>query len=130
VGDGPYLRHVAPQEVTHRVAQLNHYMVRDPESFALKRGTPAPVSGADRYNDAYLASNNRNEVPDQSALIYGARFDNIHAAAMALPGVARLHHLCCADYVKRLVTKAGKRPRLDPRWQWHVAQASAQLASA
>lgn len=110
---------------SHATAQLNHYMVRNPESFALKKGTPSPVAGRDRYTDDYYARGDRNEVRDDSALRHAAEFDALHAQAMALPGVARLHHLCCMDYVARLCATNGRAPRDDPRWQAHCAAAGA-----
>ena len=68
---------------------------------------------------------NRNERPDPSALAYRAAFAPIHAAAMALPGVRRLHHLCCADYVARLCAKAGRPVEADARWRHHMREAEA-----
>ncbi len=116
-------RMVNDHDVTHNVAQLNHYMIRSQESFDLKSGTPAPVTGKDRYTNAYRQRYNRNDVREESALIYSARFDAMHARALALPGVARLHQQCCADYVARLAAKAGRDPRHDPRWQQHMDMA-------
>lgn len=121
--DQPYLRMLPPELVTHQGAQMNHYMLRSEESWGLKRGTPSAVQGADRYNDSYYRSTNRNEQQDLSALRHEAAFDAIHARAMALPGVARLHHLCCADYAARLAQAAGRTAQEDPRWQHHMARA-------
>lgn len=110
---------------SYATAQVNHYMVRNPESFLLKKGTLSPVAGRDRYTDDYYARGDRNEVLDDSALRHAAAFDALHAQAMALPGVARLHHLCCMDYVARLAQAQGRDPREDPRWQAHRAAAEA-----
>ncbi len=126
--DTPTSRILPATCVAQNVAQMNHYMIRARDAFALKRGTPAPSSGADRFNDLYLATYNRNDTREDSALIYRARFDALHAQAMALPDVARLHHLCCADYVTRLCARIGLPRQLDARWQAHTAQA-ATLAS-
>ncbi len=126
--DGDYLRRVPMDRVSHATAQMNHYMVRSEESFSLKRGTMSSVAGKDRYTDGYFDRYNRNEVADSSALTHGAAFDMVHAAAMALPDVARLHHLCCADYVARLSAKAGLRAADDPRHAHHLARA-AQLST-
>ena len=46
-------------------------------------------------------------------------------AAMALPGVARLHYLNCADHVAAVVLKAGKQPQGDPRYLAFLAKADA-----
>ncbi|MBT9247104.1 glycosyltransferase family 2 protein [Gemmobacter fulvus] len=121
--EGPYLRMLPADLTTHEVAQMNHYMLRSEESWGLKQGTPSAVQGADRYNDSYYRSTNRNELRDLSALRHEAAFDLIHAEAMALPGVRRLHHLCCADYAARLCDKAGRAVETDARWRWHMAQA-------
>lgn len=110
---------------SYATAQINHYMVRNPESFALKKGTPSPVAGRDRYTDDYYARGDRNEVQDDCALRHAAAFDALHAQAMALPDVARLHHLCCMDYVARLAAAQGRDPTTDPRWQAHRARAGA-----
>jgi hypothetical protein len=120
----PNARMMAQEYVAQNVAHLNHYMIRSAESFSLKRGTLSAAAGVDRYNDQFLAQFNRNDEIEQSALIYHARFDVLHAAAMALPSVARLHHLCCADYVARICAKAGKLPKDDPRWRAHMDQAA------
>ncbi len=121
--EGDYLRKLPPELTSHATAQINHYMLRSEESWNLKRGTPSAVQGADRYNDSYYASTNRNELRDLSTLRHEAEFDALHAETMALPGIARLHHLCCADYVVRLTGKAGRRPEDDPRWHHHMTQA-------
>lgn len=110
---------------SYATAQVNHYMVRNPESFLLKKGTLSPVAGKDRYTDDYYARGNRNEVQDDSALRHASAFDALHAEAMALPGVARLHHLCCMDYVARLCAAQGRDPADDARWQAHRAAAKA-----
>lgn len=107
------------------VAQINHYMLRSAESFSLKRGTLSPVAGKDRYTDAYYDRAEQNAVEDRSALRFAAEFDALHNAAMALPDVHRLHHLCCADYVQRLASKAGRDAASDPRLAHHLALAAA-----
>jgi len=120
---GGVFRMTERDEVDQSVAQINHYMMRSEESFALKQGSVSPVTGKDRYGARFVLNFNRNEVEDRSALIHADAFDVIHAQAMALPDVARLHHLCCADYVTRLATRAGARAEDDPRWQHHISLA-------
>lgn len=119
------IRYSTVEQITHRNAQMNHYIIRSDEHFALKRGTKSASAFKDRYTDQFYRARNRNGLKDTSALAWAARFDPVHAAAMALPGVARLHHLCCADYVARLVAPAGVAPQDDPRWQAHMAAADA-----
>ncbi len=109
------IRRVDRDAVRHEEAQLNHYVVRSDESFDLKRGMPSASARRDRYTDTFHRMFNRNEVWDTSAKRYEAAFDAVHAQAMALPGVKRLHHLCCADYVERLCAVAGVAPEDDPR---------------
>lgn len=121
--DGDYLRTIPARYRTWQTAQMNHYMLRSEESFGLKRGTLSSVAGRDRYTDDYFIAADRNEDQDLSAQRYAAAFDPLHAAAMALPDVRCLHHLCCADYVARLAEKAGRAPQDDPRWHEHMAQA-------
>lgn len=110
-------------------AQMNHYMIRADESFDLKRGMPSASAHKDRYTDRFYKTRNRNGIIDQSALRYATQFGTIHAQAMAIPGVARLHHLCCADYVVRLCAKKGADHRVDARWLHHMEQAGAETAT-
>ena len=119
------IRFTGPEEITHKTAQMNHYIIRAEESFDLKRGTASASALKDRYTDRFYKARNRNGYQDLSALVWSDRFDALHARAMALPGVARLHHLCCADYVRRLCDNQGKRAEDDPRWQQHMAKAEA-----
>lgn len=125
--DGPYIRSLSPGEATHAAAQINHYMVKSVEGYGLKRGTMSAVAGIDRYTEGYFTRHDRNEVEDTSALGYAARFDAFWAEAMSLPGVARLHHLGCADYIARINAKAGRAVEDDPRYHHHLALAAAEV---
>ncbi len=120
---GDYLRRLSPALVTHAPAQMNHYMIRSDESFALKMGQLSTVGGKDRYTDDFKQKFNRNEAVDTTALRHTAAFDALHAQAMAMPGVRRLHHLCCADYVARIAAKAGVNVSDDPRYTAHMMAA-------
>ncbi len=122
--NGSSQRATSPDRVTHQAAQMNHYVLRTPESFALKKGIPSPSAGRDRYTDAFYEKFNRNEETDTAALAFADRFDPIHAAAWAIPGLPRLHHLCCAHYVTRLCTAAGTDPAQDPRHIYHMDMAA------
>ncbi len=104
------------------VAQVNHFMLRNRESFALKAGSLSPVAGRDRYTAEYFEGADRNEVEDITIQRYADAFDAVHGDMMGQPGIAALHHACCADYVARLCAKAGRDPRDDRRWQAHVAR--------
>lgn len=117
--EGDYLRRMTPGRQRHAAAQMNHYMIRDAETFGLKRGTLSPVAGKNRYTDSYFDRYNRNEAEDRSALAHAAEFDREHAALMAVPGLAALHHRACADHLARIAAKAGLRAEDDPRFLWH-----------
>lgn len=121
-GEHP-IRFTAPGDITHRTAQMNHYIIRSDESFDLKRGTPSASALRDRYTAGFYKRRNRNGHKDLSVDYYAARFDAVHAEAMALPGVRRLHFLCCADYVARLCAHQGVAHEDDPRWQDYMRQA-------
>ncbi len=113
-----------PRWVTHTNAQLNHYVIRTRENFEFKRGQLSASSFADRYTDDFLACHNRNDEQDLSALAYAPRFDPIYAEICALPGIMRLHHLCCADYIAAICARRGDDPRADLRWIAHMDQAA------
>ena len=105
----PYQRMLPPQLIDHSVAQINHYMLRSAETYSLKRGTLSPVAGVDRYTDSYWKNANRAEEIDLSIARYAETFDALHVEAMALPAVARLHDLCCADHLRLVAEKAGRQ---------------------
>lgn len=115
--DGPYLRHLPREVTTHDVAQINHYMLRSQESFSLKYGTRAPVALTLRYTDTYRRRADAVPEPDSSAFRYAEPFTELHAKAMALPDVARLHALCCADHLRLIAEKQDRQVEEDPRWQ-------------
>ena len=116
------IRFTTPDGITHANAQMNHYVIRSDESFDLKRGTQSASAFKDRYTDMFYKQRNRNDQADNSALAYASMFAPVHAAAMALPGVRQLHHLCCADYVRRLCDNQQRRAEDDPRWIMHMGQ--------
>lgn len=120
--EGESLRVLPPGWRGFGVAQINHFMLRNAESFALKLGTLSPVAGRDRYTDGYFKEADRNEVEDVTILRHAAAFDAVYLPMMADATVAALHHRCCADYVERLVAKSGGEAQEDPRWQAHIAR--------
>ena len=127
----PGTRHLHLMErnrVSYKVAQINHYMLRSVESFSLKLGTAAPVALSNRYDPGYFRRADSGDQLDSTAFRYAEEFDAIQAQAMALPGVARLHALCCADHIRAIVEKAGGRVEDDPRYAAFLEQA-AQHAS-
>ena len=125
-----FLNGLSENYVTHEVAQINHYMLRSDESFSLKRGTLSPVALGNRYRQSYYDAANAGAEPDASAFRYVDGFAVKFAEAMALPDVARLHALCCADHVRAIVEKAGGQAEDDPRYRDFLAQAEALAAVA
>ena len=123
--DGKFVSKLPATVTTHAVAQLNHYMLRSEETFSLKRGTRSPVALSDRYKQSYFDAADKGTELDASAFRYAEAFDEIYARAMALPDVARLHALCCADHVRAIRETAGQRAEDDPRYHAHLAQAQA-----
>lgn len=120
-----YIRTLAKPYATHARAQMNHYMLRSAETFSLKAGTRAPVSLTDRYTDAYRVRADKGNEPDMSAFHYADAFTALHAQAMALPDVARLHLLCCADHLRLIAEKHGRRVEEDARWHDYLARGKA-----
>lgn len=122
---GPYLRRLPLPQSSHAVAQINHYMLRSAETFSLKQGTKSPVALSDRYGPAYFRAADKGNTPDASAFRYAEDYAALHRKVMRKPGVARLHHLCCADHVRLICEKAGLDPAQDPRYAAHLARADA-----
>jgi len=109
--------------ITHDVAELNHYILQSWEQYELKRGRPSAAEGRNRYTERFFKRFNHNDELIKNTQAYAARFDAEHARLCAIPGVMRLHHLCCADYVQELCSATGRDHRADPRWLHHTATA-------
>lgn len=121
----PYMRRVSQRYATHEVAQMNHYMLRSAESFSLKAGTLAPVSLNNRYTETYRLRAEAVPEIDSSAFRYAEEFEALHAAAKTIHNVARLHKLCCADHLRLIAEKHGRRVEDDARWHANLAEAEA-----
>jgi hypothetical protein len=84
---------VSQEEFGWSLAQINHYIVRTPEFFALKRqrgrGFAADAAGPanDRHTDAFFAAHDRNEEEDRSILHWEARVTEEIARLMQIPAV-------------------------------------------
>jgi len=104
--DGDYVRRMDAALVSHKVAQINHYMLRSAETFSLKAGTLSPVGLKDRYRPHYFATADAGNERDEVALRYADAFDAVHSQIMSLPDVARLHALCCEDHRRLIAEKA------------------------
>lgn len=112
-------RRTRREDITHVNAQMNHYVIRWDEVFDLKRGKASASAGKDRYTDLFYKRHNRNGTVEESALGGARRFDPVHAEAMALPGMAALHHAGVAHLVERMCRHQGRAPEDDPRWVFH-----------
>jgi hypothetical protein len=121
----PVFRLMPENRTSYEVAQINHYMLRSVETFSLKSGTKSPMAQRDRYSPAYFKAADSGNRLDKSALRMIAAFEVEHARLMALPGVARLHALCCADHLRLIAEKHGRDPAADPRIADYLARAAA-----
>lgn len=108
-----------PRWITHDFAQINHYITRTFESFTLKMGKPSTAANRDRYTMTFFRDKNRNEERDVSALKYTPQFEAAYAEVSSVPGVMRLHHRCCMDYVEALSAQNDRNPKEDLRWRHH-----------
>lgn len=114
--DNHPVRMVEPEQITHETAQMNHYVLRSVEHYEAKKGTPSAAALADRYDDDFFERRDRNGMLDITATRFTPIFRPLWETAMAAPGVERLHHLCCADYIERLCKHHGTEHRTDTRW--------------
>ncbi len=107
-------------QTSNDLAQVNHYAVQSHEQMAFKQSRPAASDGkTDRYTDAFFARFDHNEMENTAALEYGAAFDREYEKLIAIQGVERLHHQCCADFVAAMCEKRGDDPKADPRYIYH-----------
>ena len=106
--------------VSHKVAQINHYMLRSAETYSLKKGTKSPVALSNRYTEKYFLNADAGNEIDSSTFYYSANFCPIHDQAMALPNVAYLHALCCADHLKSILDLANENVEANSRYNAFV----------
>lgn len=109
---------------SYEVAQINHYMLRSAETYSLKSGSLSPVALHDRYTDSYRTKADEGDELDAAAFRYSEAFDAEWARLWALPGVAHLHKLCCADHLRAILEKAGRKAEDDPRLQGFLDEAA------
>ncbi|MBT9383294.1 glycosyltransferase family 2 protein [Pseudooceanicola sp. CBS1P-1] len=113
---------VASEEYGTELAQVNHYCVRTPDLFRLKRqrgrGYRADATGAanTRHQDDFYVRHNRNGAEDRSILRMLPETEAELAALRALPGVAQAEALVArrtAGALARLEAEEGpvRRPR-------------------
>jgi len=110
--------------ITHKVAQLNHYIIQSDEQYDFKAGLVRAGGGHDRYKGDFFARFNHNTVEDSSALKHEAAFAAEYDKLTAIPGILRLHHLCCADFATALCEKRGGDVEADARVLHHRKMAS------
>lgn len=121
----PPIRHTPLAQTTHDVAQVNHYMLRSAETFSLKSGTLSPTGRKNRYTPGYFIAADSGDEIDNSALKMTEAAEAERLRLMALPGVARLHLLCCADHLRLIAEKHGRDPAADPRIAEYLDRAAA-----
>ncbi|MCX7288177.1 MAG: glycosyltransferase family 2 protein [Rhodobacterales bacterium] len=86
---------VGPEDFGWALAQINHYVVRTPEFFALKRargrGYEADAVGAanQRHTADFFAQHDRNEAEDRSILHWEAQVTREMARLRQIPAVAQ-----------------------------------------
>ena len=77
-GDEPFA-YLMGAEIGYDIAQVNHYIVRDPTSFRLKkergRGYKARSNFNNRHTDRFYGEKNRNEATDRSILRWQAAIE-------------------------------------------------------
>ncbi|GKY88507.1 glycosyltransferase family 2 protein [Sinisalibacter aestuarii] len=111
--------------MTNTLAQVNHYAVQSREQFTYKQGRPSAAMLEDRYTEDFFQRFDRNETINEDALAYDDAFFAAHQKLADIPGVKRLHHLCCADYVAAMCRKRGDDPAADARYLMHMQKADA-----
>ena len=85
------------EEFGWELAQINHYMVRTPDFFKLKRSRGRgylPNSAGDqntRHTEKFFLLNDRNELPDTSILFWEKRVTDVMASMLDNPKVATSH---------------------------------------
>lgn len=109
--------------MTNTLAQVNHYAVQSREQMAFKHSRPSGAGTPQRYSDDFFIRFDRNEIENTDAVDIASGFDAEYAKLIAIPGVLRLHHLCCADFVAAMCTKRGDDPVEDSRYLFHKAKA-------
>jgi hypothetical protein len=124
--NGTPRKYTKPQYISHKGAQLNHYITKWLESFSAKAGAKGLYRRTDkaRYSAEFFERYNRNEAHDTTAQKQVARFQPIYDDLLQVPGLKALHHLNCALYVKMLNEKESRPPEDDLRYIKHQMAAA------
>ena len=91
-GDEPFA-HVMDDEIGYDIAQVNHYIVRDPVSFALKqqrgRGYRPRANFNGRHTDDFYQKNNKNDVTDDTILRWQGAVRKVKKDLLRQCGIAQ-----------------------------------------
>ncbi len=102
-----HFRSTSAERITHRSAQVNHYVVKSAEGFALKSTQTSGSKLIYRHDAEFFEYYDNNDVEDMSALTREDAFAKEYAKIASDPEILRLHHACCANYAERLGEHAG-----------------------
>jgi hypothetical protein len=106
-------------EMGHALAQINHYMVRTPEFFRLKkargRGWAPKAAGDtnDRHTEDFYTANNRNDVEDRSILRFETAVTERMRRLLKNDAIRRAQKVAQARAVRSLAELAGEEPVTD-----------------
>jgi Glycosyl transferase family 2 len=112
-----------PDEFGWRYAQINHYVLRTPEFYRLKRArgrgyTPnSDKNGLQRYTDNFFAAHDRNEAEDRTILHWEAAVTERIARLLAHPPVAAAKARSEALVAEALAALNAASPRSDTSQQ-------------
>jgi hypothetical protein len=110
---------VDPQEFGWAHAQINHYVIRTPDFYLLKRmrgrgfTANADTNGLQRYTDAFFQEHDRNEAEDRSILHWEQAVSDRMASLLSHPAVAEAAEASAAKVWETLVSlglREGARP--------------------
>jgi glycosyltransferase involved in cell wall biosynthesis len=112
---------VDPAEFGWAHAQINHYVIRTPDFYMLKRmrgrgyTANSDTNGLQRYTDSFFQSHDRNEAEDRTILHWEAAVTDRIDRLMSIPAVANAAEASAAkvwDTLVGLGLREGARPPL------------------
>ncbi len=118
-----HYRESAKRRITHSAAQVNHYAIKSLESFSLKGTQLSGSQRIHRHNAEFLALYDCNDIEDLSAQSREDAFEAEYKKLVDHDHIFKMHHNCCANYVKRLSKLTNTAPNDDPRFLKHKALA-------
>jgi hypothetical protein len=120
--DNNRVQRIEPHQISHRDAQINHYVIKSQENMIERRQKWQSSGLTKRYSDDFVQEHNINAEEDLSALQSTDRFQEEYAR-IATPEALGLHHRCCALYASKLARLQGLDPEDDPRVRHHQSLA-------